>query len=106
MVMQSDRRLKQDINEVHIERVACLYESVKVKSYNWKQHPDKPKELGLIAQDVLDQGFLDLIARIPDGSEELQTSTDPWLESLGVKLHVDYSKLSVYNVRMIQALIE
>ncbi|GMF09436.1 unnamed protein product [Phytophthora lilii] len=59
MVMQSDRRLKQDIVDVPISRVECLYKTLKVKLYIWKQHPDKPKELGLIAQDVLDQGFLD-----------------------------------------------
>ncbi|GMF23205.1 unnamed protein product [Phytophthora lilii] len=56
--------------------------------------------------DGLDQGFLDLVARIPDNDTELEQSSDPWLEPKGVKLHVDYSKLAAYNVRMIQALME
>jgi hypothetical protein len=60
----------------------------------------------LIAQDVLDQGFIDLVAKIPDSDPELEQSNDPWLEPKGVKLHVDYSKLSVYNMRMIQSMIE
>lgn len=106
MVMQSDRRLKQDIADVPIERVECLYTSLKVQSYKWKNHKNKPKELGLIAQDVLNQGFLDLIARIPDNDKELEQSIDPWLEPKGIKLSVDYPKLSVYNMRMIQELIE
>jgi len=106
MVMQSDGRLKQDIADVPIGRVECLYKCLKVKSYHWKAHPDKFKELGLIAQDVLDQGFIDLVAKIPDSDPELEQSNDPWLEPKGVKLHVDYSKLSVYNMRMIQSMME
>jgi hypothetical protein len=106
MVMQSDRRLKQDIAEVPIGRVECLYKSLSVKSYKWKAHPDKPKELGLIAQDVLDQGFIDLVAKTPDNDIELEQSKDPWLEPKGVKLSVDYPKLSVYNMRMIQGLMD
>jgi hypothetical protein len=106
MVMQSDRRLKQDIADVPIGRVECLYKCLKIKSYRWKAHPDKFKELGLIAQDVLDQGLVDLVAKIPDSDPELEQSNDPWLEPKGVKLHVDYSKLSIYNVRIIQGLME
>ncbi|KAE9049883.1 hypothetical protein PR003_g3143 [Phytophthora rubi] len=78
MVMQSDRRLKQDIVDVPLSRVECLYKSLKVKSYRWKKHPDKPKELGLLAQDVLGEGFVDLIGRIPDNDIELEQSSDPW----------------------------
>jgi hypothetical protein len=106
MVMQSDRRLKQDIADVPIERVECLYKTLSVKSYHWKAHPDKFKELGLIAQDVLDQGFVDLVATIPDSDPLLMESNDSWLEPKGVKLHVDYSKLAVYNMRMIQSLMK
>jgi hypothetical protein len=105
-VMQSDRRLKQEITDVPIERVECLYKSLKIQSYKWKAHPNKPKELGLIAHDVLDQGFLDLVARIPDSDPELTEGAHPWLEPAGVKLSVDYPKLTAYNMRMIQALIE
>jgi hypothetical protein len=106
LVMQSDRRLKQDIADVPIGRVECLYKCLKVKSYHWKAHPDKFKELGLIAQDVLDQGFIDLVAKTPDNDPELEQSNDPWLEPKGVKLSVDYPKLSVYNMRMIQGLMD
>jgi hypothetical protein len=106
MVMASDRRLKQDIADVPIGRVECLYKALTVKSYHWKAQPDKFKELGLIAQDVLDQGFIDLVAKIPDSDPQLDQSNDPWLEPKGVKLHVDYSKLSVYNMRMLQGLLE
>lgn len=106
MVMQSDRRLKKDVEDVPIGRVECLYKDLQVKSYRWKKDPKKHKELGLIAQDVLDQGFIDLVAEMPSDDPELEQSNDPWLEPKGVKLHVDYSKLAVYNMRMIQALID
>jgi hypothetical protein len=55
---------------------------------------------------VLDQGFIDLVAKTPDNDTELEQSNDPWLELKGVKLSVDYPKLSVYNMRMIQGLME
>jgi hypothetical protein len=60
----------------------------------------------LIAQDVVDQGFIDLVAKTPDSDPELEQSNDPWLEPKGVKLSVDYPKLSVYNMRMIQGLLD
>jgi hypothetical protein len=106
MVMQSERRLKQDIADVPIGRVECLYKCLKVQSYKWRANPDKPKELGLIAQDVLDQGCMDLVAKTPDNDPELEQNNDPWLDPKCVKLSVDYPKLSVYNRRMIQGLLD
>ncbi|GMF18599.1 unnamed protein product [Phytophthora lilii] len=94
IVMQSDRRLKQDFVDVPISRVECLYKTLKVKSYKWKQHPDKPKELGMIAQDVLNQRFLDLVARIPDNDTELEQSSDPWLKPKGGKASCRLFKIS------------
>jgi len=47
-----------------------------------------------------------LVAKTPDNDTELEQSNDPWLEPKGVKLSVDYPKLSVYNMRMIQGLME
>jgi hypothetical protein len=91
---------------MYLSDALSVFISLKIQSYKWKAHPDKPKELGLIAQDVLDQGFIDLVAKIPDNDSEIEQSNDPWLEPRGVKLHVDYSKLSVYNMRMIQGLME
>jgi hypothetical protein len=46
----SDRRLKQDINDLDYG----LNEIMKLKpvSYHWKKHPDQPKSLGLIAQEI------------------------------------------------------
>jgi len=50
LTQNSDRRLKQDINELDYG----LNEIMKIKpvSYHWKKHPDQPKSLGLIAQEV------------------------------------------------------
>lgn len=50
LTQSSDRRLKQDINELDYG----LSEVMKLKpvSYLWNKHPDQPKSLGLIAQEV------------------------------------------------------
>eukprot|EP00644_Phytophthora_capsici_P015306 jgi/Phyca11/71902/gw1.24.521.1 len=41
MVMNSDKRLKQDIEPVPIGRVKGLYEEIEVKRYRWKKSPEK-----------------------------------------------------------------
>ncbi|KAL7994056.1 putative intramolecular chaperone auto-processing domain-containing protein [Plasmopara halstedii] len=87
IVMSSDRRLKQNIRDV------------------WKSKPDQYEELGLIAQDVLDLGYIDLIEMTPNDDENLKFSSDPTLEPIGVKLSMNYPRLASYNMRMIQHLM-
>ncbi|KAF1776085.1 Intramolecular chaperone auto-processing domain [Phytophthora cactorum] len=106
MVIRSDHRLKEDIKPVPIERVRGLYNEIEVKSYRWKAHPDKQPVLGLIAQDLLERGFIDLVAQTPNDDLELQHSSDPYLEPVGIQLSADYPKLTCYNMRMIQHLAQ
>eukprot|EP00644_Phytophthora_capsici_P018655 jgi/Phyca11/132009/e_gw1.126.29.1 len=105
MVMNSDKRLKQDIEPVPIGRVKGLYEEIEVKRYRWKKSPEKLPELGLISQDLLECGFIDLVEQVPNSDLNLQESTDDLYEPKGVQLSVNYSKIAVYNMRMIQEMI-
>ncbi|KAE9066240.1 hypothetical protein PF007_g28548 [Phytophthora fragariae] len=105
VVMSSDRRLKQDVSDVSISRIKPLYDEGRVKSYRWKSKPDQYEELGLIAQDVLDLGYIDLIEMTPNDDENLKSSSDPALEPIGVKLSMNYPRLASYNMRMIQHLM-
>ncbi|KAL7999998.1 putative intramolecular chaperone auto-processing domain-containing protein [Plasmopara halstedii] len=107
IVMSSDRRLKQNIRDVSISRIKPLYDEARVKTYRWKSKPDQYEELGLIAQDVLDLGYIDLIEMTPndDENENLKFSFDPTLEPIGVKLSMNYPRLASYNMRMIQHLM-
>ncbi|PWK19675.1 tail fiber domain-containing protein [Xanthomarina spongicola] len=50
LTQSSDRRLKQDIIELDYGLNEVL--QLKPVSYHWKKHPDQPKSLGLIAQEV------------------------------------------------------
>ncbi|MEY8847654.1 tail fiber domain-containing protein [Psychroserpens sp. XS_ASV72] len=50
LTQSSDRRLKQDINKLNYGLNEVL--QLNPVSYHWKKHPDQPKSLGLIAQDV------------------------------------------------------
>ncbi|KAG2886646.1 hypothetical protein PC129_g8505 [Phytophthora cactorum] len=102
----SDRRLKQDVAPVSIEQVRGLYDEIEVKSYRWKYQADKEPELGLIAEDLLDRGFVDLVSQAPSVDPELQNSSDAYLEPVGIQLSDQYPKLAVYNMRMIQDMLQ
>ena len=51
--MPSDRRLKENIEDVGKHQVRALVEGVKVKTFNYKNDP-KRTLIGVIAQDVQD----------------------------------------------------
>ncbi|RYH72584.1 hypothetical protein EVU94_12855 [Flavobacteriaceae bacterium 144Ye] len=50
LTQSSDKRLKQDIIELDYGLKEVL--QLNPVSYHWKKHPDQPKSLGLIAQDI------------------------------------------------------
>ncbi|KAG2773269.1 hypothetical protein PC116_g25354 [Phytophthora cactorum] len=104
--MMSDRRLKQDVAPVPIERVRGLYDEIEVKSYRWKSQADKEPELGLIAQDLLDRGFVNLVSQTENNDPELQNSSDAYLEPVDIQLSAQYPKLAVYNMRMIHDMLQ
>ncbi|KAE9065642.1 hypothetical protein PF010_g28116 [Phytophthora fragariae] len=105
VVMSSDRRLKQDFENVAMGYLKPLYDQGQVKSYRWKKKPDAVSEVGLIAQDILNLGYVDLVEMHHDDDPNLKTSSDPALEPIGVKLTVNYPRLAAYNMRMIQHLM-
>jgi len=51
-IQSSDRRLKNDINEIEYGLDEVL--RLDPVSYRWKSKPDQGRKLGLIAQDVQD----------------------------------------------------
>ncbi|KAG6945509.1 hypothetical protein JG687_00017259 [Phytophthora cactorum] len=103
-VMTSVRRLKTNIYPIGLDQISDLYK-LPVVQYQWKDQLDRYPEIGLIAQDVMEAGFVDLIAQTPLEDENPQQSSDPILEHIGVKLRLDYPKLTCYNMRMIQHLL-
>jgi hypothetical protein len=103
MAMTSDIRLKTNIKPVPFDRIKALYD-LNIVEYNWKNKLNENSEVGLIAQDVAKTGLFDLISIFKN--DELKEGTDKILEPEGQQFNVDYSRISVYNMRMIQELMK
>ncbi|GMF32902.1 unnamed protein product [Phytophthora lilii] len=101
MAMTSDRRLKRNIQSCPIDRVKRLYESCEVKLYEWNESENRQgQEVGLIAQDLVSAHLTDLISVFY--RDDIQEGDDPTLEPAKTQLNVDYSRISAYNMKMIQ----
>ena len=101
MVMVSDKRMKTDIVDMDFKRIEKFYEVMKPKTYKFKSNLTRT-EHGLIAQDVVRAGFLDLISMMPN--EELDVEDDE-ADVRGHQLGIDYSKITIFNMKMVQSLI-
>ena len=86
----SDRRLKTNINPIEDEQASKLLEITPV-TYNWKSDPTGRKEVGFIAQDLADNGLMDLVTFLP--SSEVDD---------GVSLVVSYDRISALNTCIIK----
>jgi len=104
MAMTSDRRLKKNIITAPVDRIKRLYDNVEVKLYDWIESENRPgQEVGIIAQDLVKCHLTDLISVVE--RDDMKEGDDPLLEPAGQKLSVDYSRISVYNMKMIQDLL-
>ncbi|GMF42180.1 unnamed protein product [Phytophthora lilii] len=105
MAMTSDRRLKRNIQPCPIDRVKRLYDSCDVKLYEWNESENRQgQEVGLIAQDLVSAHLTDLIS-VFFYRDDIQEGDDPTLEPGKTQLNVDYSRISAYNMKMIQHLM-
>lgn len=71
----SDRRLKENFNDISEDDAVDFIKNVKAKSYNWKTDKNKCTNIGYVAQDILKFGkFNSLVSLGPD--EDLQEEID------------------------------
>ncbi|GMF39421.1 unnamed protein product [Phytophthora lilii] len=104
MAMTSDRRLKRNIQPCPIDRVKRLYDNCDVKLYDWIESENRPyQEVGFIAQDLVSAHLTDLISVFY--RDDIEEGEDASLEPAKQQLNVDYSRISAYNMRMIQHLL-
>ena len=104
IVQVSDRRMKTDIVDMDFKRVERFFEVMKPKTYKFKSNLTRT-EHGLVAQEVVKEGFLDLISMMPN--EELDVEDDEADEAdvKGYQLGIDYQKVTMLNMSMVQSLI-
>ncbi|KAJ8519119.1 hypothetical protein ON010_g18114 [Phytophthora cinnamomi] len=88
-----------------IDRVKRLYDQCEVKLYDWIESENRPgQEVGLITQDLVSAHLTDLISVFY--RDDIEKGEDPSLEPGKTQLNVDYSRISAYNMKMIQHMIE
>lgn len=93
----SDGRLKTNIKNLDLERAKKLY-NINAVNYNWIKDPDSMAEIGLIAQDVMDQGLVDLVAF--SINEELKA--DEKVLKDGVALNIRYDRITCYLLELVK----
>jgi hypothetical protein len=90
----SDRRLKCNIDPIGVEKSKKLLNAETV-SYNWVSDPNcERKQVGLIAQDLLEIGLPDLVGIVPNSTEGLD----------GFSYVVQYDKVAVYLIDIVKSM--
>lgn len=92
----SDRRLKCNIDPIARSDSEKLLKA-RAYTYNWISDPDCPKkQVGLIAQDLIEIGLTDLVGIVPNSEEGLD----------GFSYVVQYDKVAVYLIDLVKSMHE
>lgn len=95
--VSSDKRLKRDIKPIPLDEAKKLL-NVDAVSYRWKKDKfdDFVPSIGLIAQDVIDNGLDKLVSYCPNDDKE----NFP----LGYNYGIEYSRVPIYLLELIKDL--
>lgn len=98
----SDKRIKKNIEYVNENYADAFYDNIKVCKFNYKnQEENHNKSLGLIAQDVIKSGYMELINMV----ENPEMDEDDENNFKGLVLNVAYEKITMVNFMMIKKLL-
>lgn len=97
----SDRRLKKDIEILEPDYCDKFFNNVNLYSYKYKTDKETDiRKIGVIAQDLLKDGYIELLQMSVDNDLKKEEKYD----IDGIKLTVDYSKISILCVQEIKNL--
>jgi hypothetical protein len=88
----SDRRAKTDIVELGEEFCERFIQKIKPVQFRWKTG-EKSISYGVIAQNLLKEGFTDLIGMIPDDTMLEEEDEDGTLSPMGTRFNVTYEMI-------------
>lgn len=90
--VMSDRRTKNNINELSDEFCTSFVEKTKPVSFHWNEG-DSAKSFGYIAQDLIRAGFTDLVNLAKDDHIQEEIDDDGFINPAGVKFTVSYQHI-------------
>jgi hypothetical protein len=97
----SDRRIKKNIEFVNDDYSEAFFNNINICKFNYKnQEEGHNKSLGLIAQDVLKNGYMELINMVEN--PEMKAEEEDDLE--GYTMNVAYDKIALLCVMEIKKL--
>lgn len=97
----SDRRIKKDIEIIPDDYSDKFFEDITLIKHRYIHEEDTSnKYLGVIAQEVLKNGYIELIAMHPN--ENMKKENDDDIE--GFTMNVDYAKIALLCVQQIKKL--
>lgn len=97
----SDRRIKKDIEIIPDDYSDKFFEDITLIKHRYNHEEETSnKYLGVIAQEVLKNGYIELIAMHPD--EKMKKENDDDIE--GFLMNVDYAKIALLCVQQIKKL--
>jgi len=99
IVTASDSRLKRNIEDYEVDERA--YKMLKPKRY--RKINNTKVEIGLLAQDVASVGIMDVLNIVPN--KELKKK-DEYDTPDGTQWSLEYDRLSIINISMIQKLLK
>ena len=90
--VMSDRRTKTNITELTEEYCSSFIENTTPVSFNWKEG-DENKSFGYIAQELIRNGFPDLVNLARDESVKEEIDDDGFINPEGVKFTITYQHI-------------
>jgi hypothetical protein len=88
----SDRRMKENIESLTLDRALNFVQNVRPVTFTWKNIPEAGTRFGYIAQEVSKAGFNELIGLAPDEGMEETIDEDGFVSPADARMSVNYDQ--------------
>lgn len=86
----SDRRRKQDIQEISSVAANEFLQRIRPVRFHWKETPKGVDDFGFIAQEVVKAGFGNLVTQVQNASLQKEVDSDGFESPQGIQLGLNY----------------
>ena len=109
--LASDIRLKENIEEIKLEKALNLVKDIKQITFTWKR-PEEDMSIngtigiGVIAQELLKSGFEHLISFRENPLIPEHTDDEGYISTKGYEMSVNYIGMIPYHAKLIKYLLD